>query len=99
MANACSNFFYLWRRYSVVYQATPLHGLPRALGMVETLEMTKVPCGWKALLQSFKGSPNCCSGGMNFALNAAMGECHSILSRQVIRRRETVTAIAIKACC
>jgi hypothetical protein len=97
MANACSNFFYLWRRDLAVYQAAPLHDLPRALGMVETLEMTRVPCGWKALLQSFKGSPNCCSGEIYSALDAAMGECHSILSRRVIRRRATATTIAIKA--
>jgi hypothetical protein len=66
--------------------------------MVETLEMTRVPCGWKALLQSFKGSPNYYSGEINSALDAAMGECRSILSRKVIRRRETMTTIAIKDC-
>jgi hypothetical protein len=64
--------------------------------MMETLEMTKVLCGWKALLQSFNGSPNCYSAKINSALDAAMGECRSILSRLVIRRRTTATAMAIK---
>jgi hypothetical protein len=67
--------------------------------MVETLEMTRVPCKWKALLQSFDGTSNYCYGGMNFAYDVAMGECRSVLSRWVIRRRETMIAIAIKACC
>jgi hypothetical protein len=99
MANACSNFFCLWRRDLAMYQAAPLRDIPRALGMVETLEITRVPCGWKALLQSFNGSPNCCSAEINSALDATMGECRSILSRQVIRRRTTATTMAIKACC
>jgi hypothetical protein len=71
--------------------------------MVETLEMTRVPCEWTALLQSFNktsdycfGEMNCCcSGGMN----VAMGECLSVMSMLVIRRREIATAIAIKDCC
>jgi hypothetical protein len=81
MASACSNFFCLWRRDSAVYQAAPLRGFPRALGMVETLEMTRVPCEWTALLQSFDGTLNLCSGGMNCCcsggMNAAMDECRS----------------------
>jgi hypothetical protein len=103
MANACSNFFYLWHRDSAVYQAAPLCNFPLGLGMVETLEMTRVPCECTALLQSFNGTSNCCSGGMNCCcsggMNATMGECHFVLSILVIRRRETATAIAIKACC
>jgi hypothetical protein len=71
--------------------------------MVETLEMTKVPCEWTALLQSFDGTLNICSGGMNCCcssgMNVAMGECRSVLSIPVIRRRATTTAIAIKAYC
>jgi hypothetical protein len=79
----------------------PCVDFPLALGMVETLEMTRVPCEWTALLQSFDGTLNLCSGGMNCCcsggMNAAMGECRSVLSIPVIRRRETMTAIAIKA--
>lgn len=101
MANACSNFFCLWWQDSAVYHAAPLHDLPLALGMVETLEVTKVPCDRNALLQSFNEASNCCSGGMNCCcsdgMNTAVGECHSVLSIWVIRRRATVTAIAIKA--
>jgi hypothetical protein len=42
-----------------VYQATPLRGLPHALGIMKNLEMSKVPCGWMALLQSSSGSAKC----------------------------------------
>jgi len=50
MANTCSNFLYRWRRDLTVYQVAPLHGFPHALGMVETLEMTRVPSRQSALL-------------------------------------------------
>jgi hypothetical protein len=98
MANAFSNFFYLWRQDLAVYQMAPLHGLPLSLGMVETLEMTRVLCEWNALLQSFNGTSNYYSGGINSTFDAAMEKCCSALSIRVIRRRETMTTIAIKAC-
>jgi hypothetical protein len=71
--------------------------------MVETLEMTRVPCEWTALLQSFNETSKCCSGGMNCCcsggMNVAMGECHTVLLMLVIRRRATATAIGIKVYC
>ena len=101
MASAYSNFFCLWRLDSAVYQTAPLRGFPHALGMVETLEMTRVPCRRIVLIQSFDETLNLCSDGMNCCcsggMNAAMDECRSVLSIPVIRRRATATTIAIKA--
>jgi hypothetical protein len=102
-ASACSNFLCRWRRDSTVYQEAPLHGFPHALGMVETLGMTRVPSGWTTLLQSFDGALNLCFGGVYCEcagdVSTAMIKCFSMLSIPMISQRVAATALAIKAWC
>jgi hypothetical protein len=86
-ANAYSNLFCLCLRDLTEYQAAPLRGFPRALGIMKNQGMFEVPSRWIALVQNSGGS-------VKFGF--AVFKFPSMLSRRVIRRSMTTTDIAIK---
>jgi hypothetical protein len=85
-ANAFSNFFCHFLRDSKAYHIVPLQGHPRALGMWRSSAMAEIPSGRLALLEFSEIS----------AFDSTIFKCLSYLSRQLIRMRMTVTALAIK---
>ena len=85
-ANAFSNFFCRFLRDSKAYHIAPLQGLPRALGILRSLGMAEIPSGRLALLQFSDSS----------AFGSTEFKCLSYLSRNLIRMRMMVTALAIK---
>jgi hypothetical protein len=103
MASALSNFLCRWRRDSALYQAAPLRDFPLILGMVETLEGTRVPVGLASLPQSFSGALSFCSEGVCCGcaggVNTARSQCFSAQFLPMIMRNTIMTANAIKAWC
>jgi len=64
---------------------------------MKNLGMSEVPSGWIVLFQNSDGSTKFDSAKLGSAFSSAIFECPSMLSRQVIRRRMTKSAMAIKA--
>jgi hypothetical protein len=67
------------------------------MGIMKSLGMSKVPNVWIVMFQNSGDPAKFDSAKFGSAFSFAIFECLSMLSRRVIRRRMTVTAMAIKA--
>lgn len=109
IAMAFSKFFFRCRRDSAVYHATPLHGFPRALGMVGVWWSTKVLPRKVARLQNTSEVTGYCVCSNEFVKKQRRFYCSSgakaakrdwcfALSTCAMRTSASMTTMAIKAC-